>query len=409
MKRSCRWGALRTKVDALIVGGGLIGCAAAWHLALAGMEVMLVEQASTGSGASGQNAGSLHFQIERRFLERKGGLGLEGEQTATLSRIAIDDWSTLEDRLGVSLHVHMNGGLMVAENADQVAILKAKADRERAMGLSVETIDGAEARRRAPYLSEGIVAANFMAAEGHADTRKIAPAFATAATAAGAEIQIRTRLTKLEWQGASFRAEIIGSEGAFTVGAKKVLVAAGVWSARIAAMANLHLPLFPVGLTMSASERTPHFLPHLVQHVAQRLSMKQTEAGNILIGGGWPSRLHRVDGIFDLSRPAELIIQSLRNNLSVATKTVPRVADLNLIRTWTGVTAVTPDQLPIAGEFPTMPGLFCAAGGSAFTLGPTFARLVADQMLERERDEADRLLAVASPARFDSLNGFMGR
>ena len=53
--------------------------------------MLLIEQGQLSAGASGQNAGSLHFQIERRFLERPGGLGEEGERTATLSRIAIED------------------------------------------------------------------------------------------------------------------------------------------------------------------------------------------------------------------------------------------------------------------------------------------------------------------------------
>ncbi len=188
-----------------------------------------------------------------------------------------------------------------------------------------------------------------------------------------------------------------------------MLIAAGAWSAEVAAKANLHVPLFPIALTMNVSERLSPFMPHLVQHVGRRLSMKQAHAGNVLIGGGWPARLRQKNGAFDLSQPPELVPESLRGNLCAAIRTVPRTADVNLIRSWTGITAVTPDQLPVAGEFPTMRGLFCAAGGSAFTLGPTLARLVADQMLDRNRSEAERLLAVASPARFQSLNTFMGR
>jgi len=408
-RSTIRWsasGGFLAKIDALIVGGGLVGCATAWHLARGGARVLLIEQVQLSGGASGQNAGSLHFQIERRFLERPGGLGEEGERTATLSRIAIDDWRGLEARLGTALHVHMAGGLMVAESAGQAALLERKAARERAMGLAVETIDGEEARRRAPYLSPRIVAANYMADEGHADTRVVAPAFARAAVAAGATIRTGARVTALDRWGTGFNVAIAGED---VVTAGQVLIAAGAWSARVAALANLHLPLLPVALTMSASERSALTVPHLVQHVGRRLSLKQTHAGNLLIGGGWPARLHRDRDGFDLSRPPALVHESLRDNLIAATDIVPEVASLNLIRTWTGITAVTPDQLPVVGEFPGMRGLYCAAGGSAFTLGPTFARLLADQMLDRNRSEAGQLLAVASPARFESLNGFMGR
>jgi len=81
---------------------------------------------------------------------------------------------------------------------------------------------------------------------------------------------------------------------------------------------------------------------------------------------------------------------------------------MNLLRCWTGVTAITADQLPIVGEIPRLPGLFVAAGGSAFTLGPSFARLIARQIMDQDRAEADDALAVVAPARFEHLNGFMG-
>lgn len=404
-----RSGGFLSDIECLIIGGGLVGSATAWHLASAGGRVVLLEQGQLGSGASGQNAGSLHFQIERRFLERPDGLGEEGERTAALSRIAIDDWRGLESRLGTSLHVHMKGGLMVAETREELALLERKAESERAAGLSVETIDGDAARRRAPYLSPTILAANYMADEGHADTRIVAPAFARAAAAAGASIRTDARVLALEGDGTGFDIVVEQGSGTERLRARQVLIAAGAWSARIAALANLHLPLFPVALTMSASECTPMSVPHLVQHVGRRLSLKQTHAGNLLIGGGWPSLLRRDAQGFDLSRPPTLIQQSLHGNLAAAVDVVPQVASLSLIRTWTGITAVTADQLPVVGEFPAMPGLFCAAGGSAFTLGPTFARLTADLMLDRNRREAEQLLAVASPARFGGVNGFMGR
>ncbi|MEL7686823.1 FAD-binding oxidoreductase [Citromicrobium bathyomarinum] len=396
-------------IDFLVIGGGLVGAASAWHLASAGTKVWLCEQASPGHGASGQNAGSLHFQIERRFLEREDGVGREGEQTAQLSRLAVQDWRDLERQIGRNLGVHMEGGLMVAHSAQEVRLLEAKAAREQAMGLTVKTIDRAQVQALAPYLSPDILAANFMADEGHADARIIAPAFADAAQSAGARLLDATRVASLQKRGALFEARLEKGEEIQTVTAAKVLICAGIWSPQIAAMAGLHLPLFPAPLTMNATARTAAFLPYLIQHVGRRLSIKQTAAGNLLIGGGWPSRLHRTGSGFDFSRAPALVPQSLTGNLQTAVETMPVIGEHELLRSWTGITAVTQDQLPVAGEFPSLPGLFCAAGGSAFTLGPTFARLVADQMLERRRDEADALLSVASPARFESLNGFMGR
>jgi sarcosine oxidase subunit beta len=134
--------------------------------------------------------------------------------------------------------------------------------------------------------------------------------------------------------------------------------------------------------------------------------MKQAGAGNVLIGGGWPSRLAQAPGGgFDLSRRPTPIAASITGNLEAAVAVVPRAASLNLLRTWTGTVAVSSDQLPIVGEVPRMPGVHVAGGGSAFTLGPTFARLLADEALTG-KPAPD--LADFSPARYEHLNSFMG-
>src|SRR5690606_17158681 len=113
---------------------------------------------------------------------------------------------------------------------------------------------------------------------------------------------------------------------------------AGAGSANICTLLNIHMPLYPVALLMNATARARPMVPHLVQHVGRRLSLKQTYAGNILVGGGWPSRLAQAPGGgFDPWAKATMIPESLTGNLRVAVDIVPDVARLNLIRSWTGV------------------------------------------------------------------------
>ncbi|MBZ6379183.1 FAD-dependent oxidoreductase [Pacificimonas flava] len=392
------------KVDALVIGGGLIGCAAAWHLGRAGASVLLLEAGDLNRGASGQNAGSLHFQIERRFLENGEALAEQAARVVALNNLAIEDWRGLEDALDRDLHIHMSGGLMVAETAEQARLLEAKAAREQSYGLSTRLVDGDEARSIAPYLSDAVLAASHAPDEGHADPRSLTPAFAEAAAAAGAAIALRASVTAIEPRAGGFDIDYEQGGRGHRVRTDRMLVAAGVWTPEICRLANLHMPLFPVALQMNVSERAAPFMPHLIQHVGARLSMKQAHAGNVLVGGGWPSRLRRRDGSFDLAARPDLRPENLAPNLAVAARLVPELAELNLIRTWTGKTAVSADQLPIAGEVPSMPGFWVAGGGSAFTLGPTLARLVAEEM-GGERQDA---LQVVSPARFEHLNSFMG-
>ena len=136
--------------------------------------------------------------------------------------------------------------------------------------------------------------------------------------------------------------------------------------------------------------------------------MKQAHEGNVLIGGGYPSRLARdPEGGFDLGRAPAIVPESLCDNLRTAIRAVPSVAGLNLIRAWTGIVALTPDQLPLVGEVPTLPGFHVCAGGSGFTLAPVFARFLGETLGGRTSDLATTF-DIFSPARFSHLNGFMG-
>ncbi len=168
-----------------------------------------------------------------------------------------------------------------------------------------------------------------------------------------------------------------------TCQADHVVIAAGAWSGRVAQMTGIVLPVVPVGLTMAATARTSPLVKHLVQHAGRRLSMKQTPEGNILIGGGWPAALRQADGQVDLGRRPELLLPSMVGNMAAAAAVVPAVGPLPVLRVWTGMTALVADQLPLIGQVPKAAGLFVATGGSAFTLGPTYARILADQILGR--------------------------
>lgn len=394
------------RCDVLIIGGGLIGCASAWHLGRSGASVTLVEAGDINAGASGQNAGSLHFQMERRFLENGDALADQAARIVALNLLAIDEWRGLEAELGVNLHVTQNGGLMVAETPEQVTLLESKTRREVAEGLGTVLLDGDAAREQCPALGPRVLAASQLADEGHADPRALTPALAQAARAAGAQIATRSRVEALGRRtGGGFEALIADAGGRRRLHAEQVLVAAGAWTPAICALANLHMPLFPVALLMNASERTAPVLPQLIQHVGRRLSMKQAHAGNILIGGGWPALLaQQAGGGFDLKRRATILPESRSANLRAAIDIVPRIGQLNLIRSWTGVTTISADQLPIVGEVGRLPGFFVAGGGSAFTLGPTFARMIASAI----GGTAVPALDIVSPNRFNHLNSFMG-
>ena len=392
--------------DVAVIGGGLVGCATAYYLTTAGARVALIERGTINRGASGQNAGSLHFQLEYRLIQHRDTLAAEFEHYVALTQMAIGHWRGLESELGCDLELGMNGGLMVAETPAQVELLRQKADIETKQGLEVELLDGHRARDLAPYLSDGILAALFCPAEGHCNPRLLTPAFARKAAAGGVEIHTRCTVNGIGRRTGKWHLDIETHDGSnLPVAADAVLNAAGAWSPAIAAMANLHLPVFPVGLTMNVTEKRSRLIPHLVQHVGRRLSMKQVRDGNILIGGGWSAHLPQQGGRWQAERAPLIDPASVYGNLDTAVDVVPAIESLHLIRTWTGTTGITPDQLPILGEISRSPGFYVATGGSGFTYGPSYARLMSELILTGDTSFP---LSPYSPDRFGHINMFMG-
>lgn len=385
------------RISTLVVGGGLLGCAVAYLLAAAGTKVLLVEKNQLNAQASGQNAGSLHFQLEYRMIENGEAAARKAAEAIPLHLDAQRTWSWLETELGADLGVVQHGGFMVAETSEQVDRLARKIGLEQAAGLQTELLDRAAVRARAPYLGEAVIAAAFCAAEGKADPRRCALAYARAAMRFGAQVHSRTGVQAMRRNGRGWLVSF--DDGGFCQ-AEHVVIAAGAWSGRLARMAGIVLPVSPVGLTMAATARTAPMIEHLVQHAGRRLSMKQTPEGNILIGGGWPAALRQSRGVVDLDRRPELLLPSLAGNMAAAAAVVPAVGHLPVLRVWTGTTALVSDQLPLIGQVPKAAGMFVATGGSAFTLGPTYARILVDKILGRPETFDVRAY---DPQRFGSL------
>ncbi|MGW9136386.1 NAD(P)/FAD-dependent oxidoreductase [Streptomyces sp. NPDC055681] len=391
------------RYDLVVVGGGLLGCLTAWMAARDGAHVLLVDKDQVNQHASGQNAGSLHFQLEYRMVEAGEEAARVAAEAMPLHLDAAAMWARMEDEIGEPLGVRQTGGLMVAENADQVRMLEFKAELERSWGLDVRTLDRTELDAVAPYLSRNILAANLSALEGKADARIAAPAVGRAAVAAGASVRTRSRLVGARrvptgWEVTLRETGRAGDERARTVRTAAVVLAAGVWTTELGRIFDSKLPTVPLALTMTVTSKIPKLIPHLVQHAGERLSLKQSLDSTVLIGGGWPARLMRdADGAPAFDRKHQLIPQSIAGNARAAVNTVPALERVPAVRSWVGATTVAPDQLPLVGAVKGAPGVFVATGGSAFTLGPSFARVLTGLIAGRSPDID---LAPYDPARF---------
>lgn len=392
--------------DAIVIGGGLTGIATAYYLAKGGASVLVLEQDQINCGASGRNAGSLHFQLEHRLIEHAGDRTEELSFYAALARLAISDWRTLEAELGEDIELEMTGGLMLAESAAQISKLEQKADIESAQGLDVSLLDRGATLAKAPFLGDSIIGALYCPDEGHCNPRLLSHAYARNAESAGATLLVQTTVKALHFRANRWEVSTSDADGkSHQYTANTLVNAAGAWSSRVARMANLHLPVFPVGLMISVTEKAPVIMQQLIQHVGRKLSIKQVSDGNLLIGGGWSARLPQQEGQWQNDYRAHLNLDQLQQNLATARSVMPVIGGLHVLRSWTGTTGITPDQLPIIGNIAQAPSFYVAVGGSGFTYGPTYAKLLAELILQGRTSFP---IEAYSPNRFEHMNMFMG-
>jgi glycine/D-amino acid oxidase-like deaminating enzyme len=129
------------------------------------------------------------------------------------------------------------------------------------------------------------------------------------------------------------------------------------------------------GLHVNVTEPRPHMLTPMVQHIGRRLTLKQTEQNTFIIGGGWPTP--------EAPRPRRYPTSwhSAAGSTAVAVSVVPALADVRVVRTWSGVIVFTDDFSPVVGESALVPGFHACVSSTGFTFSPLLARQLAEQMV----------------------------
>jgi sarcosine oxidase subunit beta len=363
----------RGPADVIIIGAGVVGAATAWALSEANLTVHLLEAGPVNRGGSGATAGNLHIQAVHS--ERPGqGTPLDAGRLLPLQRAASDLWAITGERLPVDIGLRRPGGFTVAETEEEVALLGAKRTLEIRHGVPTEIVNGADLRRVAPELGPGVLAATWCELDGYANPLTVTPAFLSAATRRGARVDAFRPVVGLARERGGWRADTPTGP----VRAPVVINVAGADVGRITRMAGVALAVRPAHLQMHITTRTGLRLPHLIQHIGQGLSVKQVPTGQVLIGGGWPA-----SGRVAEAGRYRASAASAAGNLALACRVIPAIADLDLLRVWTGPVLATADEMPVIGEIPGLPGLLVCGGTYAFTMAPLWAEILSCLVLRK--------------------------
>ncbi len=366
---------LPAETDVAIIGGGIAGAALAFYLAREGVEVVVLDRGELNREASGTNAGSFHLQLA---IHQLSGQGTETDRDrlladARLSLEAYALWQQLGRELDGEIDLHQTGGWMVAETTEQVRLLHEKHELERLAGIETEVVTGVELADRAPFFSERVLAATYCPTEGHANPLVVAPLYAVRALQHGAELRTHVEVLGID-QDPDRSAPFTVRTDLGEVRARRVVNCAGAWAGEIADLVGIRLPVRHEGLHVNVTERRPRMLTPMVQHIGRRLTLKQSEQGTFIIGGGWPAPAAAPPDRYPT------LWQSAAGNVAVAVDVVPALADARVVRTWSGVIVFTDDMSPIVGESLRVPGFHVCVATTGFTFGPMFARQLAEQM-----------------------------
>lgn len=356
------------ETNVLVIGAGIIGISTALFLARKGIEVVIADRDVANGQASGGNAGSLHLQLlSFDFPDQPQAELSPAARTLSLQKIGIIEWQDLERETGADFELEMTGGIMVAESPEELELLRKKAAFERSCGIEVEILSASDLKKVSPFFASDIVGAAYCAGEGKINPMLATPALLNAALDAGAHIETGTEVIDID----SRRNKYLVATNNGSVSCRKIVNAAGGWTANIASMIGVTLPVKTAPQLMIVTEPVEPMMSHLISAARRHLTMKQVRNGNIIVGGGWSAGYN-----FERDR-AVTLRESIEGNLWAAQQVIPVVGMLRMIRSWAAV-GVMIDGAPIIGELPGNPGFFNAVGANGYTMGPTIGRIIAE-------------------------------
>ncbi len=346
----------------IVVGGGIIGCAAAYELAKAGCAVTLFERATPGSEASGAAAGIL------------APLGDGGP--SHFEDLAIASWRLypkiaveLRERTGIDVEYVTRGTIYPLFTAQNVRHAEARATRPSAREFGIEAWDANETRDREPALSTKVRGAMFIKGCHWVNNQRLTIAYAQAAAALGVILRSGDTVSRVLVEDGRSRGIVAEGE---RFESDVVLLAAGAWTGELAATFGARLPVQPKRGQMLALHQVPPVITHCVQ--ADDVYLVPRPSGELLIG----ATVERVG--FQRAVTAEGISGLLRAAIDL----VPSLAGLPILRTWCGFRPWAPDNLPILGPWPRAEGLFVATAHfrNGIMLAPITAKLMTQWILQ---------------------------
>ncbi|KUF08872.1 GcvT family protein [Pseudoponticoccus marisrubri] len=346
---------MRTQAQAVVIGGGVIGCSILYHLAKLGWtDVVLLERDELTSGSTWHAAANIHGLHDSANISR-------------LQHYTMSMYKELEAETGQGCGVFQSGSLYLAQTEAREHQLRLQAAKARLYGMNFHEITRDEAERLHPLVNfDGIRCIMFEPDGGNVDPSGVTAAYAAGARARGAEIHRFTPVTATEPRpGGGWTVRTPKGE----IATEWVINAAGLWAREVAALAGITLPLQPTEHQYFVTETLPEIaaLDRRLPSVADRdgeYYLRQ-EGQGLLIGAYerdvrlWAEGGTPLDFAHDLF-PDDL--ERIEDNMMRAIDRVPAAGTAGIKRVINGPMIWSPDSNVLMGPVPGRPGYFTCCG-----------------------------------------------
>lgn len=354
---------LPNTADIVIIGGGVMGASAAYHLAKRGVKniVLLEKEEFFGTGATGRCAGGVRYQFSTEI-----NIKLSLESLPMLERF--------KEEIGQDVNYRQCGYLLIATNEQDAAAFQRNVELQNRLGVPTQLLSGDEVRARLPLMKfDDALAGTFNQKDGIVDPNSVVMGYVSAAQKMGVQAFNNAEVTGIAVGGGEVRAV---QTNLGEIQTRAVLNAAGPWAGLIGRMAGIEIPVTPLRRQMFTTNPLPEIpadFPFVIDF-AQSLYFHR-EGEGLLIG---MSNQHEKPG-FDqnVDEDFELV------NLEAAIARMPLVERASRASHWAGLYEVTPDAHPIYGGT-EVKGLYLCAGfsGHGFMHGPVSGKLMSEYILD---------------------------
>lgn len=365
--------------DVVIIGGGVVGCSIAYHLARRGhRDVLVLERETVGSGTTSKAAGGIRVQFPT-------------ETEIRFSLDAIRTFLSFAEEFGVDIGYRKIGYLfLITDEADRKGF-ETRIALQRSLGADVRMITPKDAQAMVPALRvDDLVAAVWGPDDGMAGPAEVTNGFARRARELGARIAEGVMVTGIEVAHGRVTGVRTVTD---TVAARIVINAAGPTARRIAGLAGVDIPVLPRRRHIFFTEPFPQ-IPGPIPLVTDRGSgfYFRKEMEQVLLSAG---DVQDIGEDFDVPMDPRMVEEAVGK----AIERVPILEGARIAGGWAGLRPLTPDDHAIIGWAPGVQNFFLAVGfgGHGFQHSPTTGRVTAEMILDG-RSSID--LALFDPGRF---------